>query len=201
MMRRWVNVLVIATTLLAGAGITATTAQAVPIDQPPNVASAGAAPMERLANVPPSAHGDSEWVPVPVPPFERAAGVLCDFAVKGEPIVADLQKRTLQTNPDGTVRSELWVGPLIYRVTNESTGAQVNLDGSASGVVVYNADGSLKWYLHGPLGVAIPAGMGNLPRGLYQVDGAYYTLAISATGYRTLTIRHGTVDNICPRLA
>lgn len=201
MMRRWVNVLVI-TAMLAGADITATAAQAAPIEQPPNVASAGATPKERPSSVAKgSGHGDSEWVSVPVPPFERAAGVVCDFAVKGVPIVADLKKRTLSTYPDGTVRSELWVGPLIYDVTNESTGTHAKLDGSAWGVIVYNTDGSQKWYLHGPLGLAVAAGMGNLPRGLYQVDGPNYTLDISPTRYLKLNIRPGTVENICPRLA
>jgi len=187
-MRRWVNVLVVAATVLAGATTAATAAQAAPIAPAPNVASAAA----------PRGPG---WVSVPVPPFERAAGVVCDFAVKGVPIVADLWKKTLQTNPDGTVRSELWVGPLIYQVTNESNGKSTKLDGSSWGVIVYNPDGSSKWHLHGPLGVGFAAGTGNLPRGLYQVNGPNYTLAIAADGYKTLTIRHGTVNNICPRLA
>ena len=197
-MRRWVNVLVITATMLAGAGIPATAAQAAPIEQPPNVASA--ALMGRSSNGA-GGHGDSEWVSVPVPPFERAAGVVCDFAVKGVPIIADLKKRTLSTYPDGTVRSELWVGPLIYRVTNESTGAQTTLDGSSEGVIVYNADGSRKYYLSGPLGLAIAEGKGNLPRGLWQVDSPYFTLEISAAGYQTLTMRRGTKENICLRLA
>ena len=187
-MRRWANVLVIAVTVLAGTGITATAAQAAPVEQSPSVAAV-------------SAHGESDWVPVPVPPFERAAGVVCDFAVKGIPIVADLQKRTLSTYPDGTVRSELWVGPLIYDVTNESTGTHATLDGSAWAVIVYNLDGSSTWHLHGPLGLSVAAGMGNLPRGLYQVDGPSYTLELSPTGFRTLNLRHGSVKNICPRLA
>ena len=188
-MRRWINVMIAVVTVLAGVGATATAAQAAPVEPSPEVALSAAT------------HSDSEWVSVPVPPFERAAGVVCDFAVKGVPIVADLKKRTLQTNPDGSVRSELWVGPLIYQVTNESNGHQTELDGSSSGIIVYNPDGSQKWYLHGPLGVAVPAGMGNLPRGLYQIDGPAYTLAISAAGYKTLNIRRGTVENICPRLA
>jgi len=188
-MHRWVKALAIAATLLSGTGITAGSAQAASI--------------EPSSNGVPTAHSQSTsgWVSVPVPPFERAAGVVCDFAVKGVPIVADLKKRTLQTNPDGTVRSELWVGPLIYEVTNESTGTQAQLDGSSEGVIVYHADGSSTWYLHGPLGLAVPAGGGNLPRGLYQVDGKSYTLTVSATGYRTLDLRRGTVENICPRLA
>jgi hypothetical protein len=188
-MRRWVHVLVAAATVLAGAGTTATAAHAVPIEPTSNAALSA------------ETRSGSGWVSVPVPPFERAAGVVCDFAVKGVPIVADIKKRTLQTNPDGTVRVELGVGPLIYHVTNESNGHQTELDGSASGIIVHNPDGSQKWYLHGPLGVAVPAGMGNLPRGLYQIDGPAYTLTISATGYKTLDLRRGSVENICPLLA
>jgi hypothetical protein len=188
-MRRWVNVMAAAVTVLAGVGATATAAQAGPIEPSPNMALSA------------ETHSDSGWVPLPVPPFERAAGVVCDFAVKGVPIVSDIKLRTLTTYPDGTVHSELGVGPLIYQVTNESNGHQTELDGSASGIIVHNPDGSQKWYLNGPLGVAVPSGMGNLPRGLYQVDGPAYTLTISAAGYKTLNIRRGTVENICSRLA
>ena len=144
---------------------------------------------------------DDGWTPVPVQPFERAAGVVCDFAVKGDPIVADIKKRTLTSYPDGTVRSELWTGPLVYRVTNESTGAQTTLDGSSSAIITYNKDGSSKWYLSGPLGVAIPEGKSNLPRGLWQVDGPAYTLTLSATGFETLNKGpRTTTENICGRL-
>jgi hypothetical protein len=204
-MRRWINVMIAATVLTVAGSAAGTAAQAAPIapSSNPNSNTASDKALNTVSNeasAAAGAAGDSGWVPVPVPPFERAAGVVCDFAVRGEPIVADLHKRTLQTNPDGSVRSELWVGPLVYRVTNESTGAQTQLDGSSTGVIVYNADGSSTWYLHGPLGVAIAAGAGNLPRGLWQVDGPAYTLGISATGFKTLSLKHVTTENICNRL-
>ncbi|MFJ9655775.1 hypothetical protein [Streptomyces microflavus] len=40
---------------------------------------------------------------------------------------------------------------------------------------------------------------GTLARGLYTIDGVY-TLNISATGYRTLPMLHGTIDDLCARI-
>lgn len=171
-MRRWVKILAVAA-LLTGAG--------------PATAQATAEP-------------DSPWVPVPVDPFERAAGVVCDFAVRGVPIEADLRKRTLSTNPDGSVRSELWVGPLVYAVSNESTGATTTLDASSSAVIVYRSDGSLRYYLTGPLGLAVAAGRSNLDRGLWQLDGRAWTLDISATGFETVSRKGVSAENICERI-
>jgi hypothetical protein len=124
-----------------------------------------------------------------------AAGLLtagADVVLNGRDVDQLERTRAELTGLGGEVqvRSEFWVGPLVYRVTNESIGAQTNLDASSSAVIVYNADGSSKWYLHGPLGLATAAGKGNLPRGLWQVDGPAYTLEISAAGYQTLTGGH-----------
>ncbi|MGW3182002.1 hypothetical protein ACWDD9_22265 [Kitasatospora sp. NPDC001119] len=41
---------------------------------------------------------------------------------------------------------------------------------------------------------------GNLPRDLYLVDGVY-TIDISSTGYKTLTLGHGSAEPLCAKLA
>src|SRR4051794_4598961 len=149
---------------------------------------------------PSTADSGSGWVPAPSAPFDRAAGVLCDFPVHGTPIVDEVRKRTLQTNPDGTVRSELYVGRLVVRVTNTETGAFYDADASGDAVIVYAADGgSSTWYVHGPVLVGFRAGTGNLPRGLYLIDGIY-RLTFAPDGYKTLTLLHGSTDNLCTHL-
>lgn len=144
--------------------------------------------------------GSGGWVPAPSSPFDREAGVLCDFPVHGEPIVDEVRKRTLVANPDGTPRSELWVGRLVIRVTNTATGASVDSDASGSAVITYGADGSQFWAVAGPTQIGFRAGGGNLPRGLYRLDGVY-TLAFDAAGTKTYTpILHATQDNICTHI-
>jgi hypothetical protein len=139
------------------------------------------------------------WTPAPSPPFDRAAGEVCDFAVHGTPIIDEVRKRTLTTNPDGTPRSELYVGRLVVRVSNVQTGAFYDADASGDAVIVTNPDGSSVWYVHGPVLAGFRAGTGTLPRGLYVLDGDY-RLAIAPDGYKTLTVLRGSQDNICSHL-
>jgi hypothetical protein len=196
-MRRWIHAVVIATATLAGLGAGATTAQAAPVPAAASSADLGPADLARAL----SQAGDSGWVPIIEPPFDRAAGVLCDFAIHADPIVNQAKLKVLQTNPDGSVRSELGTGALVYRVTNVSTGAHIDVDSSDSVLIVFNADGSLQEYASGPAIGLFPAGSGNLPRGLYSVDAPFFTVFVQADGYKTLTVRHGKVENVCPRLA
>src|SRR4051794_16864654 len=172
--RRWIVAPIVTVLLLIGAG---TAASAAPV----------------------TAGSGSGWVPAPSAPFDRAAGVLCDFPVHGTPIVDEVRKRTLQTNPDGTVRSEVYVGRLVVRVTNTDTGAYYDADASGDAVIVYAGDGSSTWYVHGPVLVGFREGTGNLPRGLYVIDGLY-RLAFAPDGYKTLTLVRGSTDNICTHL-
>jgi hypothetical protein len=140
------------------------------------------------------------WVPAPSAPFSFAAGERCDFAVTGQPVVDEVRKRVLSVGPDGSPTSELYVGDLVSRITNQETGKSYDADASGQALIVYAADGSQTWYVHGPVLVGFAANGGTLPRGLYIVDGLY-RLQISATGYKTLTIVSATVDDLCQRVA
>jgi len=40
---------------------------------------------------------------------------------------------------------------------------------------------------------------GTLPRGLWIIDGVY-RVVFAPTGYKTVTMLHGTTTNICPRI-
>ncbi len=140
------------------------------------------------------------WTPAPSDPFDRDAGVLCDFGVHVQPISDQVMKRTLATYPDGSPRSEVYVGELIDRVTNTSNGRFFDADASGSAVITYGTDGSQTWYVLGPVLVGARAGSGNIPRGLWVIDGVY-RLVIDANNTKTLTMISGSLDDVCARIA
>lgn len=145
------------------------------------------------------AETDAGWEPAPTPPFDQAAGLTCDFPLHAEPIRDEVVTRVLQRFPDGSIRRDAYKGPLIVRVTNKDTGAFYDADVSGSAIVDHAPDGAETWYVVGPVLLGVRDGQGNLPRGLWVVDGVY-RLVISATGHRTLTMVHGTMDNVCSHL-
>src|SRR3954452_19451783 len=101
------------------------------------------APATVASAAPATAHrSGSGWVPAPTQPFDRAAGVLCDFAVHAEPVVDKVVTRVLATNPDGSTRRAAFKGDLVVRVTNTATGAFYDADASGNAVVNYHQDGS-----------------------------------------------------------
>jgi len=151
-----------------------------------------------------AAQAGGAWIPVPSAPFDLAAGVRCDFPVHGEPTVDKVRKMVLRTYPDGSAKREMYVGALIFRLTNTTTGASVDVDISGTGVVDYRPGGSnfqnATSHIQGPILLGMPENGGNLPRGLYVPNGIY-TLTISETGYRTVTWKvDGGVDNVCDDL-
>lgn len=139
------------------------------------------------------------WVPAPTAPFDQAAGVTCDFAVHAEPVVDQVVTKVLQSYPDGTIHRDAYKGPLIIRVTNTATGGSYDADVSGRAVVDHTRDGTQTWYAVGPVLLGVHEGLGNLPRGLWVVDGVY-RLTITAAGYKTVTMIHGSVDNVCDHL-
>ncbi|MCW3841643.1 hypothetical protein ONA70_16200 [Micromonospora yasonensis] len=140
------------------------------------------------------------WEPAPQAPFELPAGARCDFAVRMQPIVDEVRGLTVSTYPDGSPERVLYQGPLIGRLTNLETGATTTADASGSARVEYGTDGSMTWYVTGPVLVGFRENGGNLPKGLYIIDGEYI-LAFSPNGVKTLTMRHGTVHDLCTELA
>nr|WP_281404294.1 hypothetical protein [Streptomyces roseirectus] len=131
------------------------------------------------------------WEPAPSAPWDVPAGARCDFPVHGEPVVDKVVKRVLDAN------RTFYTGELVVRVTNTETGAFYDADASGSALVELRADGGQLWTVRGP--VLVGVGAGNLPRGLYIVDGAF-TLDVSSTGYRTVTLVRGTTDDLCARI-
>jgi hypothetical protein len=195
-MRRWIFA-VLVTAVLVGAG--AVSAQAAPAA--PTVPTAPALGPADLARALKQA-GNSGWTPIVEPPEDRAAGVVCDFALHADPIVNQARFKVLATNPDGSPRIEVGTGALVYRVTNVSNGKQLVIDSSDSVLIVFNADGSLMEYASGPAIGFFTEGNYNYPRGLYSLDAPFFTVFVAVGGHKTVTVpRPGTIENVCSRLA
>lgn len=138
--------------------------------------------------------GARGWEPAPQASWDLPAGVRCDFAVAGEPVVDEVRKLALPGD------RELYLGDLILEVTNTETGAVTEADASGTAMIEYGADGSQTWYVTGPVLVGFGEDAGTLPRGIYIIDGQY-VLEIAADGYRTVTMVHGTTRDLCADLA
>jgi hypothetical protein len=138
-------------------------------------------------------------VPAPTPPFEQPAGLTCDVPIRVEPIVDEVVTKVLQRYPDSSIRWDAYKGPLIVRVTNLATGRHHDADISGSALVEHTTDGAETWNVVGPVLLGVREGGGTIPRGLWVIDGVY-RLHIAADGYRTVTMVHGTRDNVCDHL-
>jgi hypothetical protein len=150
-----------------------------------------------------AARGDiapGAWEPAPQPGFEQPAGARCAFAVRVEPIVDEVRKLTLSTYPNGSPKRELYQGALIDRVTNLETGATATVDASGHAMIDHGADGSMTWYVTGPVLIGFRENAGSLPKGVWLIDGQF-DIEFATTGQRTLTMRHGTTHNVCTDVA
>ncbi|KAK1177369.1 hypothetical protein B7755_003865 [Streptomyces sp. NBS 14/10] len=159
----------------------------------------GATPASAATHPSSSSSSGSGWEPAPQAPFDTAAGARCDFPVHGEPIVDEVVQRVLDTYPDGAPKRVEYKGDLIVRVINTDTGAFWDADAGGRAVVDHRADGSELWSVVGPVLFGFAENGGTLARGLYIVDGVY-TMDISPTRYKTLTMLHGTTDPLCARI-
>jgi hypothetical protein len=136
------------------------------------------------------------WVPAPSAPYDQPAGARCDFPIHVQPITDQVQMKVLATYPDGSSKSEIYTGALILRVTNTNTGAYFDADASGTAVINYGTDGSMTWYVIGPVLIGFRADSGTLPRGLWVINGLFQ-LTFSPSGIKTLTMVAGTTDNVC----
>ncbi|MFJ8749416.1 hypothetical protein ACIREO_08785 [Streptomyces sp. NPDC102441] len=139
------------------------------------------------------------WEPAPTPPYDLPAGARCDVPVHTEPVVDEVVQRVLARRADGSPSRIAYRGDLVVRVTNTDTGAFHDADVSGSAIVDHHADGSQKWHVIGPVLAGVGENAGNLARGLYVLDGVY-TMDISATGYKSVHLVHGSADDLCSRI-
>ncbi len=141
------------------------------------------------------------WEPAPSEPWDVEAGVRCDFAIHGEPVVDEVRKLVLQTYPDGTPKREVYTGDLVVRITNAETGESVDADAGGDAVMEYRPDGTMsRWYVHGPVLVGVGADAGNLPRGMWIVDGVF-TIDFTPEGAKHITMLDGSQQNMCDAIS
>jgi len=136
------------------------------------------------------------WIPAPTPPFDIAAGAVCDFAIHGEAVVDQVVTKVAATYPDGSKKVELAKGALILRITDVDNGTARLEDGSGSGRFTFLPDGTFTVDVVGPLLIGFREGASNVPRGLYALNGVY-RIVFRATGFRQLIMIHGTARNVC----
>lgn len=144
------------------------------------------------------------WVPAPQTPYEMPAGVRCDFPIRVEAVVDDVRMLVLEEYPDGSPRREMYEGDLMTKVTNTATGVSTLVDAGGSAMVEHGTDGSMTWYVTGPVLFGFGENAGTLPRGVWQIDGQFKVeftpVPGSPTYYKTLTMVHGTTHNVCTDL-
>ena len=162
--------------------------------------AAGAAVTPSSVTDPPPPIGRGGWEPDIAGPFDAPAGRFCDFTIHADPLVNEVRIKVVQTYPDGSPKMALADGDLVYQVSNADTGSSVRADASGRAVFEFGTDGSMLWRVVGPIVAAFADGASNLPRGLYEIDGVY-TVAFSPTGFKTVTMTHGTVHNLCDELS
>jgi hypothetical protein len=143
---------------------------------------------------------DRPWVPLPSAPFDLAAGVYCAFAVHAEPTVDEVRTKTIEEYPDGSPRRQLATGALKFLMTNTGTGASTIADAGGSAIFDFFPDGSRTWHVIGPVLAALKDGASNIPRGVWTINGIY-DVHFSPTNFKTITIFHGGVHDVCADLA
>ncbi|MEY9968011.1 hypothetical protein ABIA33_006091 [Streptacidiphilus sp. MAP12-16] len=150
--------------------------------------------------VTPQSGGDrGGWQPYRSSPFVAAAGTQCAFALKGDVVRDEERIRTLAVDAAGKPTEREVTGPLVFRFTNESSGASVvrNLAGTAW--LYYHTDGSQTWVVVGHLGMGIKAGNPYQPPGHYVLTGRLI-LDIHSNGVPQLVAHQGATENLCDTL-
>ncbi|MGH3663373.1 MAG: hypothetical protein ACRDTQ_16150 [Micromonosporaceae bacterium] len=146
-----------------------------------------------------SHQSDDGWMPVNYQPYDVPAGNRCDFPVHVDFIRDEVMYKVLETYPDGSPKREAYTGDLIIRYTNKDTGVSHDGDASGDAVIDYFQDGSQTWYVRGPVSVGVGEDNGNIPRGIWIIDGVF-KLEFSPEFDKTLTMYKGTKHNICEEI-
>jgi hypothetical protein len=149
---------------------------------------------------PASASSPAPWQPFHAAPFTEAAGDVCAFALRADIVTDHELFRTLASYPDGSPREQEFVGPLVIRYTNLSTGASVERNLTGTAYFFFDPDGTIHGHGLGHIGFTVHAGNVTPPPGEYIITGSY-DFVLNADGTRTFSVQGGTVENLCTTLA
>jgi hypothetical protein len=154
-----------------------------------------------MCTLPASAVSPKPWSPLTTNSFELAAGVRCDFALRGDVLSGKERIRILETNPDGSPRVYEIVGQLVVRYTNIDTGESVDRNLTGTALQIVEPDGSFTLELIGGH-MSVGFGVGDDPSSAFLIfTGAGHEVFFSTDGTRTATFGDGPVENICETLA
>jgi hypothetical protein len=143
------------------------------------------------------------WIRYHQPDFSLDAGEGCDFGVKVK-VVRDREfYKDVAFYSDGTVKTQLWKGPLVMDFTNTDTGATIRRNLSGRSIQEYAANGDFASILiqHGHFAAVLPPGS-DPGFGFYRVSGAWSSLTVNPDGTRTIALGiDGTAENLCNAMA
>jgi hypothetical protein len=147
------------------------------------------------------ASSPSPWQPFRTEPFTDAPGVVCPFGLRGDIVKDHELVRTLQTNPDDSPREQEFVGPLIIRFTNMSTGASVERNLTGTGFFFFDPDGTIHGNGRGHIAIGIHPATNPPERAGEWVLTGRFDFVLGADGTRTFDLQGGTQENLCETLA
>jgi hypothetical protein len=104
---------------------------------------------------------------------------------------------------DGSVKTQLWKGPLVMDFTNADTGVTIRRDLSGRAIQGYDADGAFASILiqHGNFAAVLPPGS-DPGFGFYRVSGDWSSLTVNPDGTRAIAPGvNGTAENMCDAMA
>jgi hypothetical protein len=143
------------------------------------------------------------WIRYHQPDFSLDAGVACDFGVDAT-VVRDREfYKDVGFYSDGTVKTQLWKGPLVMDFTNTDTGVTIRRDLSGRSIQEYDADGEFTSILiqQGNFAAVLPPGS-DPGFGFYRVSGEWSSLTVNPDGTRTIALGvNGTAENMCDAMS
>jgi hypothetical protein len=145
----------------------------------------------------------NKWIRYHQPNFSLDAGVARDFGVDAT-VVRDREfYKDVGFFSDGTVRTQLWKGPLVMDFTNADSGVTIRRDLSGRAIQEYDADGAFASILiqHGNFAAVLPPGS-DPGFGFYRVSGDWSSLSVNPDGTRAIALGvDGTAENMCDAMA
>ena len=157
----------------------------------------GAAPSNAVAG-----EKHNGWIPYQQEDVHYDAGFRCEFAVDGTVLRDREEYKDVSHWPNGQVQTQLWRGALVMRWTNAATGESVVRDQSASGIMVYNSDGSFESLTStgGAFSAGLPEGSPQ-GKGVYIIDGRWSAVVTDSDGTRAIVLgTRGSMENLCETL-
>ena len=140
------------------------------------------------------------WQPYRSTPFTDVAGHVCAFTLHGDVVQDDERIRTLAVDATGAPTEQEITGPLVFRYTDEATGAAVDRDLDGTAWLFHRPDGSQTWVVSGHLGLGIHAGNPYQAQG-YSVLTGLLALQIGTDHFPHVVAHAGPTEDLCATLA